>query len=152
MLRQLNKNNYMMMEHNDELDLKKMVGNRNPFRVPEGYFEQLTEQIMQQLPEREQQVAKQQSIAPQTDSQPRARKVQMRPWLYAAACTALAMMMGVSYFFMQSPATSTDAAPMAAVTPATNVAPAPDNSYIDEVADYVMMDNAEIYACLSENY
>ena len=76
----------------------------------------------------------------------------MRPWLYAAACTTLALMLGVSYFFMQSSATSTDAAPMAAVTPATNVAPALDNSYIDEVADYVMMDNAEIYACLSENY
>ena len=39
-----------MMEHNDELDLKKMVGNRNPFRVPEGYFEQLAQQVMQQLP------------------------------------------------------------------------------------------------------
>ena len=142
-----------MMEHNNELDLKKMVGNRNPFRVPEGYFEQLTEQVMQQLPEREQHVAKQQSIATQTNSQPRARMVQMRPWLYAAACTTLAVMLGVSYFFMQSPATSTDAAPMAAVTPATNIAaPASDNSYIDEVADYVMMDNAEIYACLSENY
>ena len=64
-----------MMEHNDELDLKKMVGNRNPFRVPEGYFEQLTQQVMQQLPEREQHVAKQQSIAPQTNSQPRARRV-----------------------------------------------------------------------------
>lgn len=95
MLRQKEKNNSTMMEHNDELELKKMVGNRNPFRVPEGYFEQLTQQVMQQLPEREQHVAKQQSIAPQTNSQPRAHKVQMRPWLYAAACTALAMMLGV---------------------------------------------------------
>ena len=141
-----------MMEHNDELYLKKMVGNRNPFRVPEGYFEQLTEQVMQQLPDREPSVAKLLDMAQKPVSQPRARKVQMRPWLYAAACTALALMLGVSYYFMQSPATSTDTAPMAAVTPATNVAPASDNSYIDEVADYVMLDNAEIYACLSENY
>jgi predicted anti-sigma-YlaC factor YlaD len=138
-----------MMEHNDELYLKQTVGNRNPFRVPDGYFEQLTEQVMQQLPEREQIVAKQQSIA-QPASQPRARKVQMRPWLYAAACTVLAMILGVSYYFMQSSATSTDVAPMASVAPATYVAP--DNSYIDEAVDYAMMDNADIYACLSENY
>ena len=143
MLRQKEKSNSTMMEHNNELDLKKMVGNRNPFRVPDGYFEQFTEQVMQQLPAREQ------SIAP-ISAHPRARKVQMRPWLYAAACTALALMLGVSYYFMQSPATATDVAPMAAATPATYVAP--DNSYIDDVADYVMMDNAEIYACLSENY
>ena len=91
-----------MMEHNDELYLKQKVGNRNPFRVPEGYFEQLTEQVMNNLPEVE--VAKQESIAPV--SQSRARKVQMRPWLYAAACSILALAMGVSYYFMQSQSTS----------------------------------------------
>ena len=141
-----------MMEHNDELYLKQTVGNRNPFRVPDGYFEQLTEQVMQQLPDCEQTVAKQVDIAQQPVSQPRAKKVQMRPWFYAAACMALAMMMGVSYYFIQSESTATDAVPMAAVAPAPTVAPAVDNSYIDEVADYVMMDNTEIYACLSENY
>lgn len=55
-----------MMEHNDELYLKQKVGNRNPFRVPEGYFEQLTEQVMNNLPEVE--VAKQESIAPVSQS------------------------------------------------------------------------------------
>ena len=139
-----------MMEHNDELYLKKTVGNRNPFRVPEGYFEQFTEQLMQQLPEREQTVAKHVDMAQQqSDSQLHARKVHMRPWLYAAACTALALMLGVSYYFMQSPATSSESAPVAVVAPATTT---PDYSYIDEVADYAMLDNAEIYACLSENY
>ena len=134
MLRQLNKNNYMMMEHNDELYLKQTVGNRNPFRVPEGYFEQLTEQVMQQLPAR-------------------AKKVQMRPWLYAAACSVLALAMGVSYYFLQSQSTSTDAAPMAAVAPAVSVTnEASDNSYFEDAADYVMLDNTEIYAYLSENY
>ena len=139
----------MKMEHNDELYLKQKVGNRNPFRVPDGYFDQLTQQVMQQLPEREETVAKQLSIS----SQPRARKVQMRTWLYAAACSVLALAMGVSYYFMQSQSTSTDATPMAAAAPAAPATyTASDNSYIDEVADYVMMDNTEIYACLTENY
>jgi hypothetical protein len=123
-----------MMEHNDELYLKQTVGNRNPFRVPDGYFEQLTEQVMQQLPEREQIVAKQQSIA-QPASQPRARKVQMRPWLYAAACTVAAMLMGVTYYLHQDSADDLVA----------------DDSYYEEVADYAMIDNMEIYASLEDN-
>ena len=133
------------MEHNDELYLKQRVGNRNPFRVPEGYFEQLTEQVMNNLPE----VAREEPIAPVV-SQTRARKIQLRSWLYAAACSVVALAMGVSYYFMQSSASSTDAAPMASVTPAAYTAP--DNSYIDDAADYAMLDNAEIYAYLSENY
>lgn len=133
------------MEHNDELYLKQTVGNRNPFSVPDGYFEQLTEQVMQQLPARERPIAPEQPAT----AQPVARKQALRPWLYAAACTALALMLGVSYYFMQSPAASTDAAPMAAAAaPAPYVAP--DNSYIDDAADYAMLDNTEIYACLSE--
>ena len=119
------------MEHNDELYLKQTVGNRNPFSVPDGYFEQLTEQVMQQLPARERPIAPEQPAT----AQPVARKQ--------------ALMLGVSYYFMQSPAASTDAAPMAAAAaPAPYVAP--DNSYIDDAADYAMLDNTEIYACLSE--
>ena len=119
-----------MMEHNDELYLKQKVGNRNPFRVPEGYFEQLTEQVMNNLPEVE------------------------GPWLYAAACSILALAMGVSYYFMQSQSTSADAVHMAAVTPvpSASTSDVQDNSYYDDAADYAMLDNAEIYAYLSENY
>ncbi len=138
-----------MMEHNDELYLKQKVGNRNPFRVPEGYFEQLTEQVMKNLPDVE--VAKQESIAPV--KQHHAKSVSIRPWLYAAACSVLALAMGVSYYFMQPSATSTDAVQMAAVSPAPSASyDAPDNSYFDDAVDYAMMDNADIYACLSENY
>ena len=77
----------------------------------------------------------------------------MRPWLYAAACSVLALALGVSYYFMQSQTASTDAAPMAAVVPAVSVTnEATDNTYFDDAADYVMLDNTEIYAYLSENY
>ena len=126
------------MEHNDELYLKQKIGNRNPFQVPDGYFDQLTEQIMQQLPERETHVG-------------RAHVIRMRPWLYAAACVALALVMGVSYYFTQSPATSLEGGHMAAaVQPAATESLA--NSYMDDAADYAMLDNTEIYAYLSENY
>ena len=137
-----------MMEHNDELYLKKTVGNRNPFRVPEGYFEQFTDQLMQQLPEREDTVAKQLDIAQKHVSQTLARRTLLRPLLYAAACTALALMLGVSYYFMQSTAPSNEPAPIAVVA----TTPATDYIYYEEAADYAMFDNTEIYACLSESY
>jgi len=64
-----------MEERSSELD--KMKG-KNPFIVPEGYMEGLTDHIMSQLPEKE--------------VQPEARRVSMvtivRPWLYIAALFA----------------------------------------------------------------
>ena len=113
MLRQLNKNNYMMMEHNDELYLKQRVGNRNPFRVPEGYFEQLTEQVMQQLPAREQPIG--QPFVHTSVS--KAKKVQMRPWLYAAACSVLALALGVTLVIPEAEKSTATASLGTAYTP-----------------------------------
>ena len=36
---------------NEEKYIREKAGRENPFRVPEGYFEQLTERVMSQLPE-----------------------------------------------------------------------------------------------------
>ena len=107
---------YMMIE--EEKHLRETVGQRNVFRVPEGYFEQFTAQVMEQLPE-----------------QQKARTTMLRPWLYAAACSVVAMLMGVTYYFHQD--TSDD---MMA-----------DSSYYEEAADYAMIDNIDIYACLADN-
>jgi len=35
-----------------KINLLEEIGNKNPFKVPEGYFEGLSERIMSQLPER----------------------------------------------------------------------------------------------------
>ena len=37
----------------DEMYIEEKVGKRNPFRVPEGYFEQFTAQMMEQIPDAE---------------------------------------------------------------------------------------------------
>lgn len=37
----------------EELNIQKQVGKSNPFSVPEGYFEQLQEQLMESLPEKQ---------------------------------------------------------------------------------------------------
>ena len=106
----------MMIE--EEKHLRETVGTRNAFRVPEGYFEQFTAQVMEQLPE-----------------QQKARTTMLRPWLYAAACTVVAVLMGVTYYWHQNTADDMMA----------------DSNYYEEVADYAMIDNIDIYACLEDN-
>jgi hypothetical protein len=102
----------------EEKHLKEIVGQRNAFRVPDGYFEQLTAEVMQRLPE-----------------QQKARTTMLRPWLYAAACTVAAVLMGVTYYWHQDSADDMMA----------------DGNYYEEVADYAMIDNIDIYACLEDN-
>ncbi|GHS97080.1 hypothetical protein FACS189421_03240 [Bacteroidia bacterium] len=53
------------------------TGNKNPFKVPEGYFEGLTGQIMSQLPERIHKEPKKVSLWER-----------VQPWVYMAAMFA----------------------------------------------------------------
>ncbi len=56
-----------------EDQIREMVGTKSPYKVPEGYFEQLPDRIMDQLPERE-------AIAPKVTMWQ-----QVKPWVYMAA-------------------------------------------------------------------
>ena len=126
----------------EEKEMQERFGKGNPFRVPEGYFDQLTDRVMAQLPEREQQAEK----ISLSDRHPKSRLVALRPWLYAAACTVAVVVMGLTFY-------SHDVAeeqPLAS-TSTTNTTTNTESQYIDDAADYVMLDNAEIYACLAEN-
>jgi hypothetical protein len=66
----------MNIRMSDESKIKDKVGNENPFRVPEGYFESFQQQLLSSLPER-------------TASEKVPVRVSMwtkvRPWLSAAA-------------------------------------------------------------------
>ena len=122
----------------EEKEIQERFGKGNPFRVPEGSFDQLTDRVMAQLPEREQQ-AEQISLS---DRHPKSRLVALRPWLYAAACTVAVVVMGLTFYSHDA----VEEQPLAS-TSITNT----ESQYIDDAADYVMLDNAEIYACLAEN-
>jgi hypothetical protein len=122
-MRQTNKRRQTMT--NEELYLRNKVGQGNPFKVPEGYFEQLTSQVMNQLPEK------------------KAKVVPMRRWLYAAACVAAIAVLGLTFMFNNRQAVEQQSL--------TASVSAVERDYMDEAADYALIDNAEIYACLSEN-
>lgn len=108
---------------NEEKYLENRLAKSNPFRVPEGYFDHFAEQVMEQLPAQPQ----------------KAKRLLLRPWMYAAACLAVAVFC-VAVYFSQI---STD------ITEVSQVAVT--ESYIDEAADYAMIDNTDIYALLADN-
>ena len=127
----------------EDKEIQERFGKENPFRVPEGYFDQLTERVMSQLPEREQQA----EHIPLTERRSKSRWVALRPWLYAAACTVAVVVMGLTFLFRES----AEEQHLASTTNTTTTAPNTESQYIDDAADYVMLVNAEIYACLAES-
>jgi hypothetical protein len=66
--------------------------------------------------------------------------------MYAAACTVAAVFMGVAFYFHQTKEDQT----LANADVNASVANT-ESQYIDEYADYAMLDNAEIYAYLADN-
>lgn len=60
----------------EEDKLQKIERTENPFRVPEGYFENFTSEVMNRLPEKEKLAA--------THKEP-TKWERVRPWLYMAA-------------------------------------------------------------------
>ena len=112
---------------NEELYIKSRMGDKNPFRVPEGYFDNFTAEMMQMLPEQE---APKKSLI-----------VRLRPLLYAAACLLVAIFT-VAVYFSEPDASRQSVASVAE----------PADTYVDDAADYLMADNMDIYACLASEY
>lgn len=113
---------------NEELYIKSRMGDKNPFRVPEGYFDNFAADLMQKLPEKEMPVKK-------------GLIVRLRPLMYAAACLMVAIFT-VAVFFSHDDAATPEVASISQ----------PVDSYVDEAADYLMADNMDIYACLTSDY
>ena len=122
---------------NEELYLKTRITNENPFRVPEGYFDRLTADVMARLPERQSENPKEEKTA---------RRIQLRrSWLAAASVAVVAIVGTLVYFNRLNPADTADKQVAAVAAPVSD-------SYIDEAADYLMIDHQDIYACLTSEY
>lgn len=129
---------------NEEEYLNSKMGKRNPFTVPEGYFEQLTQQVMDRIP----QTAATKEMQPVQKPARVAVMKHIRPWLYAAACICVGVFIAALAF--------NDRSEVVAPQPTSQQIAANDqtdygyysDAYIDAEADYAMIDNQEIYACL----
>lgn len=108
----------------EEEYLKSRIKKENPFLVPDNYFQQFASNLMENLPER-----KSKSVI-----------VQLRPLLYAAACVIAIFFVGLTFHFSQQ---NKEEKALMAVSA--------EGNYIDEAADYTMIDNVDIYSYLAEN-
>jgi hypothetical protein len=121
---------------NEELYIgNKMGRNDNPFTVPEGYFSQLTERVMQQIPDTTD------NAVGMPDKKPRTAMMrQLRPWFYAAASVCLFLFGAAVYTHLSDEQQQ----PMLSAAPEQSAS----EIYVDEAADYAMIDNHDIYLCL----
>ena len=121
---------------NEEIYLNSKLGKKNPFTVPEGYFEQLTAQVMERLPEKPQQQKKKTVVIKQ-----------LRPWLYAAACVCVGVFIAALAFNNDNEQVRKQMQMATAEQENVEGYYYSDN-YIDEEADYAMVDTQDIYAYL----
>lgn len=120
------------MKNMEEL-IKAKYGKANHYRVPDGYFDSLSAQIMDKLPENRQPVVG-----------GNFRKF-IRPMLYAA-CTIAAVFTVIS--LVNQNETHNDPVEATTVADANSTI---NDTYSDAIADYAMMDNLDIYACLEND-
>ena len=132
-MRQTNKTNEAMM--NEEEYIREKMGKHNPFSVPEGYFDQLASQVIAKLPATAEAV----SEPVRKDSKPAIVRY-LRPLLYAAACLALVIAVGTML------RNSTADGEQFVAHQQENVTYS--DTYMEEMADYAMLDNDQIYASL----
>lgn len=107
----------------NEKYIKSRIGDKNPFKVPEGYFEQLTTKVISNLPE--------QPIQQKTTLIKR-----LRPWISIAACICIAIFSITLYFNHKEEQMD---------TLALQQNDEANDTYIDEITDYAMLDNEDIY-------
>ena len=113
----------------EEDKILKKVGTENPFRVPDGYFESFTSEMMDRLPEKEKPVI---LLKEPT------RWEKIRPWLYMSA-----MFIGAALIIRVA---SSDRTP--AVDRVANDDTEMEIEYINTALDNSMMDDYSLYVYL----
>lgn len=114
----------------EEQYLSKRLAKGNPYKVPEGYFDQLTERVMQQIDEST------------TTGTKKPHTVKLRLWS-AAAAVALVVGVSTTLFFHRETANAPQDQRVATVFSDN------ESDYLDEAADYLATDNNDIYAYLA---
>ena len=113
---------------------------RNPFTVPEGYFDNLTARIMEQIPETDS------ADTPTAELKPRNNRRWIGWTLGVAASVALAVL------FVKLP----DIMPSTNGNHQTAMTSTDDNNYDEqyeqEMLEYAMVDNSDVYRYLAGGY
>lgn len=110
--------------------------NENPFSVPEGYFDNLAQRMIDNLPAHEVRM-----IPTEEKKKSRNRLFQWARYGAAAAVVAALCMAGM-HFINNEPTAQTQVA-------ASTTASYSSDENIDAMADYIMADDQDLYAYIS---
>ena len=133
-----------------EKEIQEKYGKGNPFTVPEGYFDQFKVDIMTKVHETK--------IHPsETHSKKHSRVLNLnfgrgKSWMAVAACLCAAVF-ALSILLSRTINTHTPQTAQASSTlvdtPSQSIDLA-DAGELEEYAEYAMLDNGDLYACLYE--
>lgn len=119
----------------EDTELKNRLGKENPFKVPEGYFENVIPEIMKQLPEIEEQGQEEVTLWER-----------VKPWVYMVAMFC-GLMFGVRVMMMDN-SVQTDNN-IVSVSMNDTLQNIPDE-YIEPILDQAMMDDYTLYMYLTD--
>ena len=119
----------------EDTELKNRLGNENPFKVPEGYFENIVPEIMKQLPEAEVQ-----------ESGEIRMWEKVKPWVYMVAMFC-GLMFGLRVMMMDKPLSRDTVSSNVSMTDTVQGIP---DEYIDPILDQAMMDDYTLYMYLTD--
>ncbi len=119
----------------EDTELKKKIGKENPFKVPEGYFENIVPEIMKQLPEAEAQ-----------ESVEITMWERVKPWVYMVAMFC-GLMFGLRVMMMDKPVNKEMNTDNVSMTDSVQGTP---DEYIDPILDQAMMDDYTLYMYLTD--
>lgn len=119
----------------EDTELKNRIGKENPFKVPEGYFENIVPEIMKQLPEAEVQEEVEVTMWER-----------MKPWVYMVAMFC-GLMFGLRVMMNDRPVSTGINAGDVSMTDSVQGIP---DEYIDPILDQAMMDDYTLYMYLTD--
>lgn len=116
----------------EENELLKKYGTKNPFKVPEGYFENFSKELMIQLPER------QAVSAPQAEITTWQR---IKPWVYMAA-----MFCGLMFSVRVVVGPPKQDTPLFTAAETEQIS----DEYMETILNHSMMDDYTLYQYLTD--
>lgn len=119
----------------EDTELKNRIGKENPFKVPEGYFENIVPEIMKQLPETEVQEEVEVTMWER-----------VKPWVYMVAMFC-GLMFGLRVMMNDRPVSTGVNAGDVSMTDSVQGIP---DEYIDPILDQAMMDDYTLYIYLTD--
>lgn len=118
----------------EEDNILKKIGTENAFRVPEGYFENLTSEVMNRLPEKEKPAFEKREVT---------MWERVKPWVYMTAMFAGAALIIRVASSDPTPATTDRMAADEADTEMEYINMAVDNSMLDDYSLYVYLADSD---------